>query len=77
MVNLDAIIALASMTCILMSKYYDIILWMNFFVNNSFIGKWKLIAYVIKTYLFHDLWNVYIVEALDWNAWYIILEFIF
>ena len=41
--------------------------------HNFLIGKWKLIVYVLKAYLFHDLNFVYVVEAfitLNWKSQY-------
>jgi len=70
MVNLDATIALASMSCVLGSYYYKIHPPNENIFNNFFNAKWKWIEYVIKAYLFHDLYLMYVVEAfiaLDWK----------
>ena len=32
--------------------------------NDLLVGKWKWIIYVIKTYLFHDSYFVYVAEAI-------------
>ena len=56
------------MTCVVGSHSYE---WKMF--KDFLIGKWKWIKYVIKAYVFHDLYFVYVVEAFIvfiWKALY-------
>ena len=56
------------MTCVVGSHSYE---WKM--LNDFLIGKWKWITYVIKAYVFHDLYFVYVVEAFIifiWKALY-------
>ena len=51
------------------SLYYELYLLDEKIFYDLFVGKWKWILYIIRAYLFHDLYYVYVVETFITVKW--------